>query len=60
MFPELTDRVTMVYWDQLGCGINNHVLDETFEIEHFVEMTVDLIKHIKAGFKEVTINIFAA
>lgn len=44
MFPELTDRVTMAYWDQLGCGINDHVIDDSFSIGHFVRMTVDLIQ----------------
>ena len=32
LFPEFTDRFIMVYWDQLGCGINNYVIDESFTI----------------------------
>ena len=23
MFPELTEKFLMVYWDQLGCGVND-------------------------------------
>ncbi len=58
LFPEITDQVTMVYWDQLGCGINNHVIDETFTIDSFVNMTIDLIKHIRNDFPDNKINIF--
>ena len=58
MFPEITKQVTMVYWDQLGCGINDHEIDDNFTIEHFVDMTVDLIQQLKADFKETPINIF--
>ena len=25
LFPEITSRTTMVYWDQLGCGINDYL-----------------------------------
>ncbi|MBB2184227.1 alpha/beta hydrolase [Lachnospiraceae bacterium MD1] len=59
MFPELTGKVTMVYWDQLGCGINNHKIDDTFTVESFVKMTIDLIKNIRNDFKACTVNIFA-
>lgn len=58
MFPELTDKATMVYWDQLGCGINDYPIDDSFSIERFVVMTTDLIKQIKADFKECPICIF--
>ena len=58
LFPEITDQVTMVYWDQLGCGINNHVIDETFTIDCFVNMTIDLIKQIRNDFPDNKINIF--
>lgn len=57
MFPELTEQVTMVYWDQLGCGINNHIIDDTFSIDNFVHMTIDLLKHLKQDFPDNTINI---
>ena len=48
----------MVYWDQLGCGINNYVIDEQFTIEKFVDMTKDLIFEIKRMFPENSISIF--
>lgn len=50
LFPDWTDKVIMVYWDQLGCGINNYKIDNGFKIENFVGMTVDLIKLIKSRF----------
>lgn len=59
MFPELTEQFTMVYWDQLGSGINNHPIDESFSIDLFVDMGVELVKEIRKEFKESTINIFA-
>lgn len=59
MFPELTDHFIMVYWDQLGCGINNHIIDDTFSIDSFVKMTVELVKQIKSEFEENEINLFA-
>ena len=59
MFPEFTDKFIMVYWDQLGCGINNYVIDEQFTIEMFVNMTKDLICEIKRMFPENSIYIFA-
>lgn len=59
MFPEITDQVTMVYWDQLGCGINNLLIDNSFTINHFVNMTIELIHHIKSDFPNNTINLFA-
>ncbi len=43
LFPDFTEQFVMVYWDQLGCGINNAIIDDTFHIENFVEMTVDLV-----------------
>ena len=58
MFPEFTEKVTMVYWDQLGCGINNHILDDTFTIDSFVHMTIDLLKQLKQDFPDNKINIF--
>lgn len=58
MFPQITESVTMVYWDQLGCGINNYPIDNTFSISDFVEMTHDLIKEIKRLFPENEIILF--
>ncbi len=59
MFPKFTDQCIMVYWDQLGCGINNHVIDDSFTVEHFVDMAVDLIKAVKKDFPNNPINLFA-
>lgn len=27
-FPGFSDKFVMVYWDQLGCGINNRTIDD--------------------------------
>lgn len=58
LFPEITDQFIMVYWDQLGCGINNHVIDESFTIDCFVNMTIDLIRQIREEYPDNKINIF--
>ena len=58
LFPDITDRLIMVYWDQLGCGINNYKIDNGFTIEHFVKMTVDLIREIRARFRENKLYLF--
>ena len=59
LFPEFTDNFIMVYWDQLGCGINNCIIDDAFSIDDFVKMTEDLIKEIKKRFVENKILIFS-
>lgn len=48
----------MVYWDQLGCGINDYIIDDSFTIEHYVTMTIDLIKQIKQDFPLNRILLF--
>ena len=58
MFPVITDRFIMVYWDQLGCGINNHVIDDSLSIDSYVNMTIDLIREIKKEFPDNTISLF--
>lgn len=58
LFPKFTEEFTMVYWDQLGCGINNHVIDDSFTIDTFVNMTVDLIKELKNEFSQNKILVF--
>jgi pimeloyl-ACP methyl ester carboxylesterase len=58
MFPEFTERFIMVYWDQLGCGINNCNIDDTFSVDSFVNMTVELVKEIKKEFPENTVSLF--
>lgn len=59
MLPEFTDQCIMVYWDQLGCGINNYVIDDNFTVDKFVDMTVDLIKAVKKEFPNNKVNLFA-
>lgn len=59
MFPEFTDKFVMVYWDQLGCGINNYIIDDSFNIDLFVSMTQDLIYKIKEMFPNNKIYIFS-
>ena len=59
LFPEFTDKFIMVYWDQLGCGINNFVIDDTFSIDSFVQMTEELVKHIKKKFPNNKVMIFS-
>ena len=47
LFPQFTDKCILVSWDQYGCGINNARLPDDISVNDFVNMTVDLIKHIK-------------
>ena len=58
LFPDFIDKVIMVYWDQLGCGINNREIDNSFTIGHFVNMTVDLIRVLKKRFPENKLYLF--
>lgn len=59
LFPEFTSRYIMVYWDQLGCGINNYVIDDSFKIDSFVAMAEDLICKIKELLPNNKLYIFA-
>ena len=59
LFPVFTDEFIMVYWDQLGCGINNHVIDDSFSIDTFVQMTEELIEKVKVKFPNNKIMIFS-
>lgn len=59
MFPEFTDKFMMVFWDQLGCGINNCNIDDHFTIDMFVAMTLDLIKELKSLFPNNRLYLFA-
>lgn len=58
LFPEWTDKAILVYWDQLGCGINNYKLDDGFHINNFVDMTCELIDLIKQKFPENKLYLF--
>lgn len=59
LFPAFTDIFIMVYWDQLGSGINNYVIDDTFSIDSFVQMTEELVELIKKKFPNNKIMIFS-
>lgn len=59
LFPVFTDEFIMVYWDQLGCGINNYVIDDSFSIDTFVQMTAELVEKIKLKFPNNKIMIFS-
>lgn len=58
LFPEITERVTMVCWDQLGCGINDRIIDDSFSIRDYIEMTGDLIREIRTMFPENRLTLF--
>lgn len=58
LFPEITDHFIMVYWDQLGCGMNDHPIDDTFSVDSYTRMTVDLIQAVRRDFPENLINLF--
>lgn len=58
LFPMFTERFIMVYWDQLGCGINNYNLKAQFSVESFVKMTIDLIDEVKKLFPVNKIILF--
>ena len=59
LFPAFTNKFIMVYWDQLGCGINNHPIDSSFTIAAFVNMTADLIREVKQLFPGNRIFLFS-
>lgn len=59
LFPVFTNEFVMVYWDQLGCGINNHIIDNSFTIDVFVQMVEELIAQIKVKFPNSKIMILA-
>lgn len=58
LFPMFTDHFIMVYWDQLGCGINNRELKPQFCVEAFTEMTIDLIAEIRKLFPDNKLILF--
>ncbi len=58
LFPEWTSNAIMVYWDQLGCGINNFKIDDSFEISNFVDMTCDLVNYLKGKFPQNKLYLF--
>lgn len=59
LFKELTDKCILVCWDQLGCGANYKALDDSFGVDSFVAMTIDLIEEIKKLFPNNKIILFS-
>ena len=59
LFPEFTNQFIMVYWDQLGCGINNCELDDSFSIDSFVAMTLDLVHKVRTLFPKNKILVLS-
>ena len=53
MFPIFTEQFIMVYWDQLGCGINDYEIADSFTVDSYVEMTCDLVRFIKKEFSSL-------
>lgn len=58
MFPEWTSHYTMAIWNQLGCGKNNQTIDDSFRLDTFVKMSVDLVKNLKKDFPNNKLVIF--
>ncbi|MDE6505160.1 MAG: alpha/beta hydrolase [Clostridia bacterium] len=58
LFPEWSQKAVMVFWDQLGCGINNFKIGESFTAESFTEMTCSLINYVKERFPQNKIYLF--
>lgn len=58
LFPAFTDHFIAAYWDQLGCGINDHVIDDTFTISQFVDMTADLVGCLRTDFPGNPVYLF--
>ncbi len=58
LFPEFTDEFIMVYWDQLGSGINDYKLKDEFTVDSFVDMTADLIVEVKKLFPDNRVLLF--
>ena len=59
MFPAFTDNFIMVYWDQLGCGINHRDLDESLTVGSFVTMAKDLIRAVRKLYPENRVYLFS-
>ncbi len=58
LFPDITEHFIMAYWDQLGCGINDYVIDDSFSVADYVSMTIDLLYAIHRDFSQNKINLF--
>lgn len=59
LYPEFTDKFIMVYWDQIGCGINHYKIDDSFTVETFKIMTIQLITILKKEFPNNKLLLFA-
>lgn len=59
MFPEYTDQFVMVYWDQLGCGINYDKNAAQLNVNDYVTMTIDLAHRIREMFPQNKLFFYA-
>lgn len=59
LHKEYTDHFILVCWDQLGSGVNNRTIDDTYSIDSYVEMTNDLVKEIRVLFPGNKIFLYA-
>ena len=58
LFPEYTECCTLVFWDQLGCGINRFPIGDSFTTEVFADMTADLVRAIREEYPDHPVNLF--
>ena len=58
LFPEFSEKFVMVYWDQLGCGINNRPLSDALSVNDFTDMTIDLVKALREMFPKNRLVLF--
>lgn len=52
LLPAWTDHHIVVFWDQLGSGINNRKIESNVNTETYVQMTTDLIRQLKQEFPD--------
>lgn len=58
LFPEVTEHLTLVCWDQLGSGVNDYVIDDRFHIDDFVGMAAELVAAVKSRFPDHPVFLF--
>lgn len=58
MYSKFTDQFISLYWDQLGCGINNCSISENMTIDHFVKMVRELLLQVRSDFPKNKLIIF--
>ncbi|MBU3113200.1 alpha/beta fold hydrolase [Clostridium lacusfryxellense] len=58
IFPELTNKYIMVYWDQYGCAKNYEKLNHDVTIDSYANMLSDLVLEMKKQFPNKKIYLF--